>query len=329
MTSTIPQLRVLFMGTPDFAVASLQQIHESSIHKIIGVVTAVDKPAGRGRKLKSSSVKNYAVKQELPLLQPENLKDPNFVNSLTELKPDIIVVVAFRMLPKVVWDLPKYGTFNLHASLLPQYRGAAPINWAIINGEIQSGVTTFFIDEKIDTGSILLQKQTAIKGTDTVKELHDTLMEIGSELVIETLNRIALEDIKPSPQKETSGLKTAYKLNRENMKIDWSKDSNSIYNLIRGLSPYPSSWCFLEEENKKQQQIKITKASIIKPEDEILPKLSQTKENGKLQVIDKRIIIHTQDGFIELETLQLPNKKSMNAKELLNGHSFSDDSKLC
>ena len=218
----IKDLRIIFMGTPDFAVGTLKALIENNFN-IAGVVTAPDKPAGRGRKLNSSAVKKYAIEQGLPVLQPSSLKAPEFIEALKALQGNLQIVVAFRMLPMAVWDLPEYGTFNLHASLLPQYRGAAPIHWAIINGETQTGVTTFFIDDKIDTGAILLQEQTAIGPNDTLEVLYTKLMNQGSALVITTTEAIKSGTITPQPQTRNTALKTAYKLNKDNCKIDWSQ----------------------------------------------------------------------------------------------------------
>ena len=233
------KLKICFMGTPVFAVSSLAKINNSN-HEIVGVVTAVDKPAGRGRKLNESDVKKYAVQNELPVYQPSNLKSDAFLNQLKEMNPDVIVVVAFRMLPKTVWDFPKFGTFNLHASLLPKYRGAAPIHWAIINGEKETGVSTFFIDEKIDTGQIILKKEEAISKDETVGSLYTKLMHIGAELVIETLDLIAIHGKKITTKAQTlhEALPPAPKLTRENTKIDWNNRAETIYNLIRGLNPF-------------------------------------------------------------------------------------------
>ncbi|HKJ48461.1 MAG TPA: methionyl-tRNA formyltransferase, partial [Christiangramia sp.] len=213
-------LRVVFMGTPEFAVKSLEAIIDAGFN-VVGVITAPDRPAGRGRKLRESAVKTYAVSKNLKVLQPTNLKAEDFQKELEELNPNVQVVVAFRMLPKSVWNLPEYGTFNLHASLLPQYRGAAPINWAIINGDKKTGVSTFFLDEKIDTGAMILQEETSIDDSENVESLHDRLMEIGSMLVVKTLNAIANDDVKPEPQQESNILKEAPKLTRDNTKIDW------------------------------------------------------------------------------------------------------------
>ena len=241
-------LRIIFMGTPEFAVLALKELLKAK-YNIVGVITAPDKPAGRGRKIRESAVKSFAKQQGLNILQPPNLKDKYFLLQLKELNADLQIVVAFRMLPELVWNMPKIGTFNLHASLLPQYRGAAPINWAIINGETKTGVTTFFINEKIDTGSILLQKQIEISDIMDVGDLHDELMVLGSKLIVKTVELLISDNykLKPQPSDDT---KIAPKLNRENCKIDWTDSLHNIYNKIRGLSPYPGAWTLLSNNNE-------------------------------------------------------------------------------
>ena len=307
-------LQIVFMGTPDFAVTTLKHLHENG-YKIAGVITAPDRPAGRGQKIRTSAVKDYATSQNLTVLQPTNLKDEAFLSELADLKADIQIIVAFRMLPRVVWAMPKLGTFNLHASLLPQYRGAAPINWAIINGESETGNTTFFIDDKIDTGQIILQEKIAIGSNETAGELHDRLMNSGAKLVAETLNLIESGTVNTKPQPDYEP-KTAYKLNKENTKIDWSKEGEKIHNLIRGLSPYPSAWCTLINADKSLA-VKIHKASI-----------SNKKSGfpaGKIWIEDKNIKVATIDSTITILNLQLPGKKAMPANALLNGFSFDDE----
>ncbi|SHG73239.1 methionyl-tRNA formyltransferase [Salegentibacter echinorum] len=311
-------LRIVFMGTPDFAVASLKSIIEANYH-VVGVITAPDRPAGRGRKLQESPVKQYARDKGLPVLQPTNLKNPEFLKELEALTPNVQVVVAFRMLPKVVWDLPKYGTFNLHASLLPQYRGAAPINWAIINDEKKTGVSTFFLDEKIDTGAMILQDEVEIKPTQTVGELHDRLMERGATLVTETLQLIAKGNLTPTPQPANNQLKGAPKLDRENTKINWEQSLDQVYNLIRGLNPYPAAWSFLIN-NKKEVKVKIFHCS----------KETNTHnlDFGSIKVEDKKLKVAAKGGFLIIEEMQLPGKTKMEVKSLLNGYHFSEDAKL-
>ena len=254
--------RILFMGTPEFAIPSLRILLENNCN-IVGVVTAPDKPAGRGKKITTSPIKNFAVENNLKVLQPENLKDPLFNQELADLHPDIQVVVAFRMLPRMVWQLPSMGTFNLHASLLPNYRGAAPINWAIINGESETGITTFFINEQIDTGDILLQESVSIANQQTAGELHDELMEKGSQLVLKTVLGISEGSLKPSSQPKLKDIQSAPKIFKEDCKINWSNDVHTIFNKIRGLSPFPGAWFTVTKSNNdKPFQIKIFSANI-------------------------------------------------------------------
>lgn len=306
------------MGTPDFAVESLKAIVEAG-YNVVGVITAPDKPAGRGRKLQESAVKQYAVQQQLPLLQPVNLKAEAFLRDLGAWNPNLQVVVAFRMLPKAVWDLPEYGTFNLHASLLPEYRGAAPINWAIMNGETQTGVSTFFLDEKIDTGEMILQTPVEIGPKDDAGVLHDKLMHIGSQLVLETLEKIQQAEVTTTPQKEASGLKDAFKLTRENTRIDWSQPAEKIFNLIRGLSPYPTAWTTLLD-NGQEYQLKIYSGELTFG--------SHQEEPGKLIQESKKVKIAVREGYLELLEIQLPGKRKMAIKDLLNGFTFSADAKV-
>lgn len=311
------KLRIVFMGTPDFAVGILDSIKKNGF-EIVGVITAADKPAGRGQKIKYSAVKEYALANELHLLQPTNLKDPDFLTSLKELNANLQIVVAFRMLPKVVWEMPSLGTFNLHASLLPNYRGAAPINWAIINGEKTTGVTTFFIDDKIDTGAMILKRETNIDPNEDAGTLHDRLMHLGSETVLETLEKIANNDATTTTQIEDSNIKTAYKLNKENCKIDWSKSAVEIHDLIRGLSPYPAAWSyFVDQEN--EWNVKIHQATF---------QIEQHQfDIGQIICTKKEIKIAVKDGFVQILNLQFPGKKRMNTAEFLNGVSFSEVAK--
>ncbi|MGW1456050.1 methionyl-tRNA formyltransferase [Salegentibacter agarivorans] len=311
-------LRIVFMGTPDFAVASLESILNAN-YNVVGVITAPDKPAGRGRKLQESPVKKFAVSKGLKVLQPTNLKDQAFIEELKALEPNVQVVVAFRMLPKVVWDLPKFGTFNLHASLLPQYRGAAPINWAIINNETKTGVSTFFLDEKIDTGAMILQKEIDIAPEESVGELHDKLMELGSGLVVETLELIENGNLTPTPQPFDELLKDAPKLNRENTKINWDDSLDQIYNLIRGLNPYPAAWSILFNDNK-EEKVKIYHCK--------KEAASHSLENGRILVEDKKLKVATEGGYLIIEELQLPGKRKMDVKSLLNGYDFTEGSKF-
>lgn len=302
------------MGTPDFAVGILDTIYNNN-YEIVGVITAPDKPAGRGQKLSESAVKKYAVEKGLRLLQPTNLKSEDFLEELRSLEANLQVVVAFRMLPEVVWRMPKLGTFNLHASLLPQYRGAAPINWAIINGEQKTGVTTFFIDDKIDTGAMILHKETAIEKSETAGELHDRLMVLGSEAVIETLQQIEKGDVSTTLQKENSEIKTAYKLNKDNCKVDWNKNGTEIFNLIRGLCPYPAAWTFFND-GENQWNVKLYDVAF------------ETEQHqfaiGQIITGKKEMKIAVSNGFLKVFSLQFPGKKKMQTHELLNGIQFSE-----
>jgi methionyl-tRNA formyltransferase len=308
------KLRIVFMGTPEFAVGILDTIIKNN-YEVAGVITAVDKPAGRGQKIKYSAVKEYALKHNLNLLQPTNLKDEAFLSELKSLNANLNIVVAFRMLPEAVWKMPTLGTFNLHASLLPNYRGAAPINWAIINGETKTGVTTFFIDDKIDTGAMILSKEIEISTDENAGMLHDKLMDIGSEAVVETLALIEKGNVQATIQQDNSEIKTAYKLNRENCKIDWTKSANEIHNLIRGLSPYPSAWCLFKDDNE-EWNVKIYEAKV---------NLENHSYNiGAIITSKKEIKVAVKDGFIEILSIQFPGKKKMKANELLNGITFSE-----
>ncbi len=308
------KLRIVFMGTPKFAVGVLDTIIRNN-YEVVGVITAVDKPAGRGQNIKFSAVKEYALKNELKLLQPSNLKDDNFLTDLKSLNANLQVVVAFRMLPEAVWRMPKFGTFNLHASLLPNYRGAAPINWAIINGESKTGVTTFFIDDKIDTGVMILSEQVEINSNETAGELHDKLMNIGSNCVVKTLQLIETNKAQTTHQADNPKIKTAYKLNKENCKIDWTKSVTEIYNLIRGLSPYPSAWCVFKDEDQ-EWNVKIYESYAIKEK--------HTFSVGQLIATKNEIKVAVKDGFIQINNLQFPGKRKMLVKELLNGIRFSE-----
>lgn len=306
------KLRIVFMGTPEFAVGILDTILKNN-YEVVGVITAADKPAGRGQKIKYSAVKEYALANDLKLLQPTNLKDESFLSELKSLEANLQVVVAFRMLPEVVWKMPSLGTFNLHASLLPEYRGAAPINWAIINGETKTGVTTFFIDDKIDTGAMIMSKEISISDNENAGQLHDRLMNLGSEAVVETLHLIENVNVNLTIQAENDEIKTAYKLNKENCKIDFTKKGKEIHNLIRGLSPYPASWCFIKDE-KEEWNVKIYEAKFV---EEI-----QSLNSGEIIYGKKELKIAVTDGFLEILSLQFPGKKRMTTSELLNGTTF-------
>ncbi len=309
------KLKIVFMGTPDFAVGILDTIYQKN-YEIVGVITAPDKPAGRGQKVSTSAVKEYALEKNLRLLQPTNLKSEDFLAELKSLEANLQVVVAFRMLPEVVWKMPKLGTFNIHASLLPEYRGAAPINWAIINGENKTGVTSFFIDDKIDTGAMILSKATEIGANETAGELHDRLMHLGSETVLETLELIEAGKATTTLQENNPDVKTAYKLNKENCKIDWSQSGQTIFNLIRGLSPYPATWTFIKD-GENEWNVKIYLASF--------EEKTHSDAIGKITTTKKEIFISTKDGILKIESLQFPGKKRMLAHELLNGISFSEN----
>ncbi|MBE9577494.1 methionyl-tRNA formyltransferase [Flavobacterium proteolyticum] len=309
------KLRIVFMGTPDFAVGILDTIYKNN-YDIVGVITAPDKPAGRGQKVSMSAVKEYALEKNLRLLQPTNLKSEEFLSELRSLEANLQVVVAFRMLPEVVWKMPKLGTFNLHASLLPEYRGAAPINWAIINGETKTGVTTFFIDDKIDTGAMILSKETKIGANETAGELHDRLMHLGSETVLETLQLIESGKATTTLQENHPDVKTAYKLNKDNCKIDWSQSGKTIFNLIRGLSPYPAAWTYIKD-GENEWNVKIYLASF--------EEKAHTDGVGKITTTKKEIFVMVKDGVLKIESLQFPGKKRMLAHELLNGIKLSEN----
>ena len=307
------------MGTPDFAVATLKKLIDYN-YNVVGVITAPDRPAGRGRKLRASAVKEFAVANNLKIMQPTNLKSEVFVDKLKALHANLQIVVAFRMLPKVVWQMPEYGTFNLHASLLPNYRGAAPIHWAIINGEEKTGVTTFFIDEKIDTGAIIMKQEVFVSEKETVGELHDKLMTIGSGLVIKTVKQIEADKVITTIQPKDKDLKTAYKLNRENCKIDWNQNIDHIYNKIRGLNPFPTAWCYLDNGNEEHMSVKVYAVSKITE--------LHNYENGAIKISENEIKVACKNGYIKVEELQLPNKRKMDSKSLLNGFEFEKNAKM-
>jgi methionyl-tRNA formyltransferase len=302
------KVRIVFMGTPEFAVGILDTIIKNN-YNVVGVITAADKPAGRGQKIKYSAVKEYVLTNNLTLLQPTNLKDESFLSELKALNANLQIVVAFRMLPEVVWRMPKLGTFNLHASLLPNYRGAAPINWAIINGDTKTGVTTFFIDDKIDTGAMILSSEMEIAPDENAGQLHDRLMHLA---LIEKGN------VTITIQKEHPEINTAYKLNKENCKIDWTKSAVEIYNLIRGLCPYPSAWCFISDK-EEEWNVKIHEAKMILE--------NHNFAIGRLICSKKEMKIAVKDGFVQVLSIQFPGKKKMNVSELLNGIAFSENAK--
>lgn len=310
-------LRIIFMGTPDFAVAILKHLIVNK-YQVVGVITAPDKAAGRGRKINESAVKKYARSQDLHILQPSNLKDQDFLATLKTLNANLQIVVAFRMLPKVVWQMPEFGTFNLHASLLPAYRGAAPIHWALINGETTTGVTTFFIDDKIDTGEIILQEEIPILANETVGTLHDNLMQLGATLVSKTIDYIGTGGIKTVKQPDLEE-KSAPKLNVENTAINWNAPLAVVYNKIRGLNPFPAAWTTIQNNEER-----ITaKIYAVKKESEV-----HDFANGKIIATKKELKIAVPQGYIIIEEIKLSGKKKMDAKSLLNGYSFSSDAKM-
>ncbi|OQX78486.1 MAG: methionyl-tRNA formyltransferase [Bacteroidetes bacterium 4484_249] len=322
-------MKIIFMGTPDFAVPGLDILMKHG-YNIAGVVTAADKPAGRGRKIKYSPVKKFALENNIPVFQPTNLKENDFVKKLKSLKPDLFIVVAFRMLPKVIWQIPKFGTFNLHASLLPQYRGAAPINWAIINGEKETGVTTFFIDEKIDTGKIIFTEKTEIGEDENAGDLHDRLMEMGAGLILKTVRAIENRDFKLIDQDnlniQSSNLKPAPKIYKDDCKINWNRNTNDIYNFIRGLSPYPTAFTKLVAPDKTTRIVKIFKAGKIdyKPENfqpENLPGSIYTDGKNYLKV-------YCNDGLLDIEEIQMEGKRRMKMDEFLRGFSINNEWKM-
>jgi methionyl-tRNA formyltransferase len=314
------------MGTPEFAVASLEALLQTE-HEILAVVTTPDKPAGRGQKVHQSEVKKYALEHSIPILQPEKLKDPTFIEQLKDLSADLQVVVAFRMLPEVVWNMPTYGTLNLHGSLLPHYRGAAPINWAIMNGEVETGVTTFFIEHSIDTGNIIFQEKIQIEENETAGDIHDKLMVIGAKLVVKTVQAINNKDYPQIPQiklvNDGAILKSAPKLFKDNCKIDWTKGSKEIYNFIRGLSPYPAAWTIISIPNAALLNIKIFEASFeINVNSNHIPGEIETDEKSYLKV-------RTADGYINIFSLQLEGKKRLSIDEFLRGFHQIKNCRFC
>ncbi len=303
------KLRIVFMGTPEFAVTILDKLVQDD-YNIVGVITAPDKPAGRGRRIHKSAVKMYAETKGLELLQPKNLKDEGFLRELSELKANLQIVVAFRMLPRAVWEMPQYGTFNLHASLLPNYRGAAPINWAIINGETETGVTTFFIDDKIDTGEMILQDKVMIANDDTAGMLHDKLMLAGANLVLKTVDQIRNGKVVRTKQDFNPELKSAPKIHKETCRINWDKPLEEVYNKIRGLSPYPTSWTTLLN-NGDELFLKIYKVRKEVQKHDL--------ENGQVVFSKKEMKVAVKGGYIDLLEIQLPGKRKMEIRDVLNG----------
>ena len=306
-------LKIVFLGTPDFAVESLRRIHEGG-YNIVGVITMPDKPAGRGHKLLHSPVKQYAVANNLPLLQPVNLKDPQFVEELRALGANLFVVIAFRMLPEIVWSMPELGTFNLHASLLPKYRGAAPINWAVINGDTETGVTTFFLKHEIDTGDIIRQERIEIAPSDNVGDVHDRLMMLGAELTIDTIEHIIAGDLKPIPQDEIlQGAEPtpAPKIFKDTCLIDFTQPAINVHNLVRGLSPYPAAWTTLELEDREPITIKVFETKV--------SDYNGPLTSGKFTIDGQHLYVDCKDSRIEILSLQPAGKKRMPSADFLRG----------
>jgi len=302
-------MNIIFMGTPEFAVECLDILVKSN-HNIIAVITSEDKPAGRGQKIKISEIKKYSIKNKLKILQPRNLKDYDFLNEIKLLKPDIFIVVAFRMLPKILWKIPQKGTINLHASLLPNLRGAAPIHWAIINGLKETGVSTFYIDENIDCGQVIEQKKVSILENENTGELYNRLKKIGALTILSTLEKIDTKGFKSIKQIESKENLKAPKLNRENTKIDWCKNSNEVHNFIRGLNPYPSAWTSINENKKILKIYKSRKYS---------PSLKAKYKPGTIIMNKNTLLISTGSGLIEVLELKMEGKKMMNNIEFNNG----------
>ncbi len=300
------ELRIIYLGTPDFAVAGLQALVENG-YNIVAAVTMPDKPAGRGHQMQFSPVKQYALSQGIPVLQPEKLKDSEFVEQLRSYKADLQIVTAFRMLPEVVWAMPRLGTFNVHGSLLPQYRGAAPVNWAVINGEKETGLTTFMLKHEIDTGNMILQERIAIDEDEDVGSVHDRLMELSKEMVLKTVRLIEECDregqpVPTVPQPELPDLKPAPKIFKEDCQIDFTKTSTEIKNFVRGLSPYPTAWCDLTINGQTFENVKVYKV-----------------EEAKGESLKGEIVVPCGDGAVRIMELQVPGKKRMDAKSFLNG----------
>lgn len=316
-------LRIVYMGTPEFAVEPLRCLVEGG-YNVVGVITMPDKPAGRGHKVQFSPVKQYVLEHDLPLLQPEKLKDETFVGALRAWNADLQIVVAFRMLPEVVWNMPRLGTFNLHASLLPQYRGAAPINWAVINGDTETGITTFFLKHEIDTGEVIQQVRVPIADTDNVGIVHDKLMMLGGRLVTETVDAILADAVRPVPQEEmvvVGELRPAPKIFKDTCRIDWSRPVKRIYDFIRGLSPYPAAWTELVQPDGTVVVLKIFETEKIYQEHQL--------QSGTVLTDNKNYLhIAVPEGFIKVLALQLPGKKRLKTDELLRGFRLADGVKV-
>lgn len=311
-------LKVVFLGTPEFAKTALEAIHQSH-HEVVGVVTVADKASGRGQKINQSPVKVFAAENNIPVFQPEKLRNPEFLEELKKLDADVFVVVAFRMMPKVLFEMPKMGTFNLHASLLPDYRGAAPINYAVINGEEKTGATTFFINEKIDEGNILLQEEIPVLENENAGSLHDRLMEMGSKLVVKTLDGLAENSIIEKPQPEVEHPKNAYKIFKEDTRIDWTKSSKEVHQFVLGMSPYPAAFTTLKI-GEEEKGLKIYNGKFEVSE--------HGKPVGSLEISKNDFKIYTKDGVYFPLELQLEGKKRMNIKDFLNGFRNFDEIKM-
>ncbi|AYZ34480.1 methionyl-tRNA formyltransferase [Chryseobacterium indologenes] len=311
-------LKVVFLGTPEFAKTSLEAIHQSH-HHVVGVVTVADKASGRGQKINQSPVKVYAAENNIPVFQPEKLRNPEFLEELRKLDADVFVVVAFRMMPKILFEMPKMGTFNLHASLLPDYRGAAPINYAVINGEEKTGATTFFINEKIDEGNILLQAELEISPNENAGSLHDRLMEIGAELVVKTLDGLAEDAIEEKPQPQVEHPKNAYKIFKEDTRINWNAPSKTVHQFILGMSPYPAAFTTLKIGDE-EKGLKIFGGTF--------DLTTHGQPAGTLSISKNEFKIYTEDGTYFPQELQLEGKKRMTVKDFLNGFRNFDEISL-
>lgn len=309
-------MKIVFMGTPGFSVGILEAIQQAKI-EIAAIVTVADKPAGRGQLMHESPVKQFAVTHQIPVLQPLKLKDEQFIQELRNFHADVFVVVAFRMLPKEVWSMPKHGTFNLHASLLPDYRGAAPINWTIINGDRETGVSTFFIDEAIDTGNVIDQVRLSIGENETAGELHDRMMEVGGQLVVNTIRQIETGNVVTKPQAEmiVGEMRPAPKLFKDNTRIDWTKSGNEIHNLVRGLNPYPTAWTVWRNQTGEEKQVKILETKLTD---------DPGKQDLSLEATKTAIYFHAKNQKLEIIQFQFEGKRKMSANEWLVGNKLTD-----
>lgn len=319
-------LRIIFMGTPEFAVESLKTLVEGG-YNVVAVVTQPDKPVGRHQdKLQPSEVKQYALQKKLPVLQPVKMKDPAFIDELRSYNADLQVVVAFRMLPEIVWDMPRFGTFNVHAALLPQYRGAAPINWAVINGEKETGVTTFFLDKNIDTGKIIMQKHFPVPDDADVEYVYNGLMKLGANIAKETIDKIIEGDgsieSMPQPEENERTLKTAPKIFKETCQINWNQPAKKIYDFIRGLSPYPGTWTVLFEKDKEDRPIKLKIFKTNKTEK------TADEPAGTIEIEKNHLYIAAADNWLEIIELQAPGKKRMLAHDFINGADWLTRSRI-